>query len=104
MTGVILLSIVVVGVAMLAMAVGALVSRNRCLRGSCGGLQAGALEIRGVTCDTCPSRQTRTDGIDGRRPGSDDTPAVRHERVGPSMNRQSALRVTRQRRAHHDIQ
>lgn len=50
-------SIVVVGVVMLAMAVGLLGSRNRCLRGSCGGLQSSTLESRGLTCETCPLRR-----------------------------------------------
>ena len=57
MIGVVIVSIVVVGVIMLAMAVGLLGSRNRCLRGSCGGLQSGALESRGLTCETCPLRR-----------------------------------------------
>lgn len=60
MIDVILLSIAVVGAAMLAMAVGTLFSRNRCLRGSCGGLHSGDLETRGITCDTCPLRSEPT--------------------------------------------
>ena len=55
MIPIVLLSIVLVGAIMLAMAVGTLFSRNKCLRGSCGGLSSG-LEARGVSCDTCPLR------------------------------------------------
>ena len=58
-------SIVVVGVVMLAMAVGLLGSRNRCLRGSCGGLQSSALESRGLTCETCPLRRRAPGNAEG---------------------------------------
>jgi hypothetical protein len=57
-----IVSIVVVGVVMLAMAVGLLGSRNRCLRGSCGGLQSGRLEARGLSCETCPLRRKNEGG------------------------------------------
>lgn len=77
MTGIILLSIVIVGAAMLALAIGAIFSRNSCVRGSCGGLQSSDLETRGLTCGTCPLRKTATGGIDGRRPLPD-------SRDGPS--------------------
>ena len=56
-----IVSIVIVGVVMLAMAVGLLGSRNRCLRGSCGGLQSRALDARGLSCETCPLRRTHED-------------------------------------------
>jgi hypothetical protein len=55
MIPIVLLSIVLVGAIMLAMAVGTLFSRNKCLRGSCGGLSSD-LDARGVSCDTCPLR------------------------------------------------
>jgi hypothetical protein len=62
-----IVSIVIVGVVMLAMAVGLLGSRNRCLRGSCGGLQSEALETRGLTCETCPlRRETRGEAHEPR--------------------------------------
>jgi hypothetical protein len=60
-------SIVIVGVIMLAMAVGLLGSRNRCLRGSCGGLQSGELESRGLSCETCPLRGKARE--DAQEPG-----------------------------------
>jgi hypothetical protein len=64
--GVVIVSIVIVGVIMLAMAVGMLGSRNRCLRGSCGGLQSNVLEARGLSCETCPLRRKADDNADDR--------------------------------------
>lgn len=51
--GLILLSIIGVALAMLAMAVGALVSK-RCLRGSCGGPEVLGADGKPLTCDACP--------------------------------------------------
>jgi hypothetical protein len=51
----ILLTIVVMSLAMLCMAVGAIFS-NRCLRGSCGGPEVLGPEGESLACDTCPLR------------------------------------------------
>jgi hypothetical protein len=56
MTGLILLTIVVIGLAMLGMAVGAMFS-NRCLRGSCGGPDVFGPDGESLNCDTCPLRE-----------------------------------------------
>ena len=56
MTGLMLLTVVVIGLAMLAMAVGAIFS-NRCLRGSCGGPEILGPDGEPLTCDTCPLRE-----------------------------------------------
>jgi hypothetical protein len=56
MTGLILLTIVVFGLAMLGMAVGAMFS-NRCLRGSCGGPEVLGPDGDPISCDTCPLRE-----------------------------------------------
>jgi len=53
--GLVLLSIGLVGVVMLAMAVGTLLT-GRCLRGSCGGLQPGTPGAE-AGCDACPMRR-----------------------------------------------
>lgn len=55
MLSLILLATGVIGVAMLAMALGTILS-SRCLRGSCGGPDL--LDPKGemLTCDTCPLR------------------------------------------------
>lgn len=55
--GLVLLAIGVVGLIMLAMAVGPIFSRTRCLRGSCGGLQPGGADDPGLACDACPMRR-----------------------------------------------
>jgi hypothetical protein len=55
-TGLILLTIVVFGLAMLGMAVGAMFS-NRCLRGSCGGPEVLGPDGDPISCDTCPLRE-----------------------------------------------
>ena len=47
-----LTSIIVVGTAMAALGVGALVS-NRCLRGSCNAVDTAG---EALSCDTCPRR------------------------------------------------
>ena len=52
---VVLLAIVVVAAAMLAMAVGMLLS-GRCLRGSCGGLETLGDSAGESPCDDCPLR------------------------------------------------
>jgi hypothetical protein len=53
---VLLLSIVVVGAAMAAMAVGVVLS-NRCLRGSCGGPEVLGPDGQPLSCDACPARR-----------------------------------------------
>ncbi len=61
MIAVALLSILVIGLVMLAMAVGALFSRP-CLRGSCGGLGSGDGDDT-LRCTACPlRRRPRTHG------------------------------------------
>ena len=70
--GVILLSIIGVGLAMLIMAVGVMFS-NRCLRGSCGGPEVLAADGEPLSCDTCPLRDTPQGdarAAAGRPPGS----------------------------------
>lgn len=57
--GLILLTIVVVGLVMLVMAVGAIFS-NRCLRGSCGGPTVIGPDGESLTCSACPLREKRT--------------------------------------------
>jgi hypothetical protein len=49
------LSALVIGIAMLAMAVGVLLS-NRCLRGSCGGPEILGPNGESLACATCPNR------------------------------------------------
>jgi hypothetical protein len=51
--GLLLLTIAVIGIAMLAMAVGAIFS-NRCMRGSCGGPEVLGPDGESLSCDTCP--------------------------------------------------
>jgi len=58
MIEIILLSIGVVGVAMLAMSVGVMFS-NRCLRGSCGGPEVLGPEGEALSCGACPRRKER---------------------------------------------
>jgi hypothetical protein len=60
MTGLVLLTILVIGLAMLAMAVGAMFS-NRCLRGSCGGPDVLGPDGEPLTCETCPLREPAAD-------------------------------------------
>jgi hypothetical protein len=67
MTAIILLSIVVVGLAMLAMAVGAIFS-NRCLRGSCGGPEVLGPGGESLSCNGCPKGKGRR--AEGRTAGS----------------------------------
>ena len=55
MTGIVLLSIGIVAVAMLAMAVGVLFSRP-CLRGSCTVVESIADQLGASTCEACPLR------------------------------------------------
>ncbi len=54
--GVFLITVLFIGLAMLAMAVGVLLS-NRCLRGSCGGEAALGPDGESLTCETCPMRK-----------------------------------------------
>lgn len=58
MTAVILLSICVVGLVMLAMAIGAMFS-GRCLRGSCGGPEVLGADGQSLSCSACPHRSVR---------------------------------------------
>ena len=48
-------SVAIVGIAMLAMAVGVIFS-NRCLRGSCGGTEVIGPDGQALTCPTCPNK------------------------------------------------
>ncbi|HJO39567.1 MAG: (Na+)-NQR maturation NqrM [Vicinamibacterales bacterium] len=50
-----LLTALVIGAAMLVMAVGVVFS-NRCLRGSCGGPDVLGPDGAPLSCDTCPRR------------------------------------------------
>ncbi|MBE40926.1 MAG: hypothetical protein CL480_06285 [Acidobacteria bacterium] len=50
-----LLTTLVIGAAMLVMAVGVLLS-NRCLRGSCGGPELLSADGESLLCETCPNR------------------------------------------------
>lgn len=54
----VLLTIGVIAVAMLAMAVGVLLS-NRCLRGSCGGPEVVGPDGDPLSCAACPRRKER---------------------------------------------
>lgn len=54
------LSAVVIGLAMLGMAIGVLLS-NRCLRGSCGGPDVIGPNGQSLTCATCPNRDRPTE-------------------------------------------
>jgi hypothetical protein len=56
--GLFLLTLVIVGLAMAAMAVGTIFS-NRCLRGSCGGPEVLGPDGEPLSCDTCPLRDKR---------------------------------------------
>ena len=56
MVTVFLLTTVIIGLAMLVMAVGVLFS-NRCLRGSCGGEAALGPDGDSLSCETCPMRK-----------------------------------------------
>lgn len=55
MTVVALLAIGIIALAMLVMAVG-VIFKNRCLRGSCGGVGVRGPAGEFLTCDTCPRR------------------------------------------------
>jgi hypothetical protein len=55
----ILLAIVAIGLVMLAMSVGVLLS-GRCLRGSCGGVGIVGPDGEPLTCATCPNRKAAT--------------------------------------------
>ena len=61
MLGLLLLSIVVIGGLMAAMAVGAIFS-NRCLRGSCGGPEVLGPDGEALSCETCPLRDRPKSG------------------------------------------
>ncbi|MEE9264975.1 MAG: (Na+)-NQR maturation NqrM [Vicinamibacteria bacterium] len=56
MVTIFLLTTVIIGLAMLVMAVGVLFS-NRCLRGSCGGEAALGPDGDSLSCETCPMRK-----------------------------------------------
>ncbi len=55
-----LLTVLLIGVAMLIMAVGVVFS-NRCLRGSCGGPDVLGSDGEPLACETCPRRREVTD-------------------------------------------
>jgi hypothetical protein len=54
--GVFLITVLIIGLAMLVMAVGVLFS-NRCLRGFCGGDAALGPDGDSLSCETCPMRK-----------------------------------------------
>ena len=54
----VLLTIVVIGLVVLAMSIGVLVS-NRCLRGSCGGPEVLGADGEPLSCANCPLRDRR---------------------------------------------
>ncbi len=54
------LSALVIGIAMLGMSIGVLLS-NRCLRGSCGGPDVIGPDGESLACSTCPSRARQAD-------------------------------------------
>jgi hypothetical protein len=56
------LSVLVVGLAMLIMAVGVIFS-NRCLRGSCGGEKIFDSEGKELVCDACPHRVSEDEAL-----------------------------------------
>ena len=56
MVTIFLLTTVLIGLAMLVMAVGVLFS-NRCLRGSCGGEAVLGPDGDSLSCETCPMRK-----------------------------------------------
>lgn len=49
------------GIAVLAMAVGTMFS-GKCLRGSCGGPEAVGPDGESLSCATCPNRKRHTEG------------------------------------------
>ncbi len=57
---VLLVSLIVIGLAMLAMAVG-VIFRRPCLRGSCGGAEVLGPDGDPLTCATCPRRKDKTE-------------------------------------------
>lgn len=59
--GLLLLTIVGIGLVMLAMSVGVMLS-GRCLRGSCGGPDLVGPDGRSLTCATCPNRDAEATG------------------------------------------
>jgi len=62
-----LLSAMVIGVAMLAMGVGVVLS-NRCLRGTCADLQAAGPDGEPLACAACPRRSETRPGDGGSLP------------------------------------
>jgi len=56
----IVLSVLVIGIAMLGMSIGVLLS-NRCLRGSCGGPDVIGPNGESLSCSTCPNRNRPTE-------------------------------------------
>lgn len=58
----VLISAVIIGAAMMAMAVGVLFS-NRCLRGSCGGPDVIGPDGESLACATCPHRGEAKESI-----------------------------------------
>lgn len=71
--GLILMSIVGVGLAMLIMAVGAMVS-GRCLGGSCGGPDVVGPDGTPLSCETCPLRDRALRDDQARRPAAREHP------------------------------
>lgn len=63
-----LLAIGVIGLAMLIMAVG-VIFKNRCLRGSCGGVGVRGPGGELLTCETCPRRDEAECGETARPAG-----------------------------------
>jgi hypothetical protein len=57
-----LLSVIVVGLAMLIMAVGVIFS-NRWLRGSCGGDKVFDSDGKELVCDACPHRVSEDEAL-----------------------------------------
>ncbi|MEM7050552.1 MAG: Na(+)-translocating NADH-quinone reductase subunit E [Acidobacteriota bacterium] len=58
MLPILLLTLVVFGLAMLVMAVGA-IFQGRCLRGSCGGPEVLTGDGVPISCETCPLKKKR---------------------------------------------
>ncbi len=58
----VLISAVIIGAAMVAMAVGVLFG-NRCLRGSCGGPDVIGPDGESLACATCPHRSEDRESV-----------------------------------------
>jgi len=66
MTGLLIISAIVIAVAMLIMAVGVIFNK-RSLRGSCGGSEIFDCDGDPVACGACPNRQQKGNAADGGR-------------------------------------